>query len=127
MILRAAALSSPSRNLRDRAICRFILQSADDNYQFITFTPTAIEGSPTIAAPGDSFAFEISGELQIRDIFQPVTFEVTLTAESDTQIAGLAQATVRRSDFDLQIPSAPGVADVSEEVRLELEFVATMQ
>ncbi len=115
------------RNLRDRAIRRFILQSADDKYQFITFTPTGIVGLPASVKPGDSFSFEITGDLQIRDAVAPVTFAVTLTANSDTQITGLAQATVQRSMFDLQIPSAPGVADVSEDVRLELSFVALAQ
>ena len=115
------------RNLRDRAIRRFILQSADDNYQFITFTPTSIAGLPAQAQPGDSFTFEISGDLQIRDKVAPATFTVTLTADSDTQITGLAQATVQRAAFDLQIPSAPGVADVTEDVRLELAFVARAQ
>lgn len=112
------------RNLRDRAIRRFILQSADDKYQFITFTPTAISGLPAAVQPGDSFNFAIMGDLQIRDQVAPVSFAVTLTADSATQISGLAQATVQRSTFDLQIPNAPGVADVSEDVRLELAFVA---
>lgn len=115
------------RNLRDRAIRRFILQSADDKYQFITFTPTAISGLPATVQPGDRFSFEITGDLQIRDQVAPVTFTVTLTANSATQITGLAQATVQRATYGLQIPSAPGVADVSEDVRLELAFVALAQ
>lgn len=115
------------RNLRDRAIRRFILQSADDKYQFITFTPTAIEGLPSSAGAGDSFNFTVSGDLTIRDITAPVTFEVNLTADSETQVSGLAQATVQRATFDLQIPSAPGVADVTDDLRLELAFVATAQ
>jgi len=115
------------RNLRDRAIRRFILQSADDKYQYITFTPAAIEGLPATTAPGDTFAFTINGDLTIRDITAPVTFDVSVTADSDTQISGLAQATVQRATFDLQIPSAPGVADVTDDVRLELSFVATAQ
>ena len=115
------------RNLRDRAIRRFILQSADDKYQFITFTPTSIEGLPANAAAGDTFAFTVNGDLTIRDITAPVTFDVSVTADSDTQISGLAQATIQRATYDLRIPSAPGVADVTEEVRLELAFVATAQ
>jgi mono/diheme cytochrome c family protein/polyisoprenoid-binding protein YceI len=55
------------RNLRDRRHRRFILQSADDKYQFITFTPTNITGLPAVTQAGDSFSFEITGDLQIRD------------------------------------------------------------
>jgi polyisoprenoid-binding protein YceI len=112
------------RNLRNRAIRRFILESGRDEYQFITFTPTAISGLPEQAAPGDTFTFQVTGDLKIKDITQPVTFDVELTADSATQISGLAQAVVKRSDYNLEIPSAPGVADVTDEVRLELAFTA---
>lgn len=126
LVINARELKT-DRNLRDRAIRRFILQSADDKYQFITFTPTAIEGLPSSAGAGDSFTFTVSGDLTIREITAPVTFDVSVTADSDTQISGMAQATVQRATYDLQIPSAPGVADVTDDVRLELSFVATAQ
>ena len=38
---------------------------------------------------------------------------------------GAAEATVLRGDFGIGIPNAPSVADVSEEVLIRLEFVAT--
>ena len=113
--------------MRDRTIRRFILRSGEDEYQFITFTPTSIAGLPTEAQPGDSFSFDVTGDLQIRDFVAPVTFAVTVTADSATRITGLAQATVQRSTFDLNIPNVPGVADVTEDVRLELAFVAQAQ
>ena len=115
------------RNLRNRAIRRFILESGKDEYRYITFTPTAISGLPEQAEPGDSFTFQVSGDLKIKDVTQPVTFDVELTADSATQISGLATAVVKRSDFNLEIPSAPGVADVTDEVRLELAFTAKAQ
>ena len=62
--------------------------------------------------------------MKIKEVTQPVTFDVELTADSATQISGLAKATIKRSDFNLEIPSAPGVADVTDEVRLELAFTA---
>ena len=59
-----------------------------------------------------------------RDITQPVTFEVTATVDALNQLSGTAVTTVQRADYDLNIPSVPQVADVSEEVRVELDFVA---
>lgn len=115
------------RGMRDRTIRRFILQSGEDKYRFITFTPTSITGLPAAAEPGDKLSFEVTGDLQIRDFVAPVTFAVTVTADSATQITGLAQTTVQRSTFDLNIPNVPGVADVTEDVRLELAFVAQAQ
>lgn len=112
------------RNLRNRAIRRFILESGNEAYRYITFTPTAISGLPEQAEPGDTFSFQVTGDLKIKDVTQPVTFTVELNADSATQISGLAQATVKRSDFNLEIPSAPGVADVTDEVRVEVAFTA---
>jgi polyisoprenoid-binding protein YceI len=122
--INARSLATDNR-FRNRSINRLILQSNRDEYQFITFTPTAIEGLPSAAAAGDTFAFQITGDLKIREIVQPTTFDVSVTADSDTQITGLAQTVVTRAAFELTIPNVEGVADVTDEVRLELEFVAT--
>ncbi len=112
------------RDLRNRAIRRFILESNKDEYRFITFTPTGITGLPAQAGAGDTFTFQIAGDLQIKDVTKPVTFDVEVKADSDTEITGLAKATIKRSDFNLSIPSAPGVADVTDDVRIELAFTA---
>jgi polyisoprenoid-binding protein YceI len=121
--INARSLATDNR-FRNRSVNRLILQSNRDEYQFITFTPTAIEGLPAEANVGDTLTLQITGDLKIRDIVQPVTFEATVTADSENQISGLAQATVQRADFELTIPQVKGVADVTEEVRLELQFVA---
>ena len=111
-------------NFRNRALRRQILQSEDDAYQFIVYTPTALEGLPTTTVVGEPFEFSVTGDLQIRDIVQPVTFVVTVTPVSESELQGSARATVQRAHFDLNIPRVPSVADVSEEVFLEFDFVA---
>ena len=112
------------RDLRNRAIRRFILESNKDEYRYITFTPTAITGLPAKAGAGDTFTFQIAGDLKIKDVSKPVTFDVEVKADSASEITGLAKATIKRSDFNLSIPSAPGVADVTDDIRLELAFTA---
>lgn len=114
-------------SFRDRALRRAVLQSGRDEYRFVTFTPTAISGMPDAVAVGDTFNFQVEGDLQVRDIVQPVTFDMTVTAESETEISGTGSALVLRPDFDLTIPQVPGVANVSEEVTLEIDFVAVEQ
>ncbi len=109
-------------SFRNRAISNFILESG--KFQLATFTPTALEGMPSSVSVGDTFQFTILGNLTIRDITKPVTFAVTVTPESADRITGKATATVQRSDFALTIPSVPNVADVSQQVLLELDFVA---
>jgi polyisoprenoid-binding protein YceI len=110
---------------RNRAIRGQILQSNDNKYEFIEFTPTAISGLPAAAKVGDTLNFQLMGDLKVRDITQSVTFDVSVTVTSDTQLDGKANAQVTREQFNLQIPNAPGVANVSNDVKLEITFVAT--
>lgn len=110
---------------RNRAIQNLILQT--NVYEFVTFTPTAYSGLPASIAVGDTFSFQITGDLTIRDITNPVTFDVTVTVESDSRISGLATTTIDRPSYDLQIPSVPQVASVEQTLILELEFVALAQ
>jgi polyisoprenoid-binding protein YceI len=119
--INARALAT-DEDRRNQAIRNRILNT--DSYEFITFTPTAIRGLSGSAVPGDTAAFQITGDLTIRDVTQPVVFEVTVTANSATEVAGTAQASVKWADFGLIIPSVPFVANVGETVRLELDFVA---
>ncbi|UCC54227.1 MAG: YceI family protein [Anaerolineaceae bacterium] len=112
-------------SFRNRALRRQILDSAQDDYQYITFIPTEINGlNAQPAEIGETQIFSLTGDLQIRDIVQIVTFEMTVTAISESELRGSGEAIVLRSDFDLQIPSVPGVANVSDEIKLEIEFTA---
>ncbi len=117
-----AASLATDNNLRNGAIRRFILQAGD--FPVISFASTAVEGLPAPATAGETYAFSLTGDLTIRDITRPVTFEVTITVESADRLSGFATATIQRSDFDLNIPSVPQVAEVSSDVILEIDFTA---
>jgi hypothetical protein len=101
------------------------LQSAQDEFEFSEFTPTAVEGMPESVTIGEPVTFQIVGDLTVRDITAPVTFDTTVTAVSETELQGSATATVQRAVFELTIPSVPSVANVGEDVGLEIDFVAT--
>lgn len=122
-----ATLLATDNNMRNGQIRRAILQTNNPEFQFITFTPTAVEGFPERATVGEPFTLSVTGDLTIRAVIQPMTFEVEVTPVSETEIQGSARATLLREDFDLQIPSVPSVAGVSEEVLLEFDFVALAQ
>jgi len=109
-------------DFRNRAIANEILDTGD--FEFITFTPTSVEGLPASATIGEAISFSIVGDLTIRDITMPATFNVEATAVSETQITGTATVTVNRADFGLQIPSVPSVANVDEQVQLFIDFTA---
>ena len=110
---------------RDRATRSRILQSAEDAYEFVDFTPTALEGLPNSVSVGDTATFTIVGDLKIREITAEARFEATVNVVAEDRLEGTAEATVLRSTYDLIIPNVPFVADVSDEVLLGIEFVAT--
>lgn len=110
-------------NFRNRAIQNEILDTG--LFEFITFTPTAITGLPASAQVGETVQFTLLGDLTIREITQPASFNVTATAVSDTQLVGAASTVIQREAFDLIIPSVPNVANVEEEVELYIDFTAT--
>jgi polyisoprenoid-binding protein YceI len=109
-------------NMRNRMIQNRILNTG--NYEYVTFTPTQISGLSGSAKIGQSFQFQITGNLTIQGVTKPVTFDVTAQAVSNSQISGKATATILRSDYNLQIPNVPQVANVGEQVALEIDFVA---
>lgn len=110
---------------RNRAIRAEILESSKDEYEYIDFTPTAVTGLPAQITVGQAVTFQITGDLKIRDITNSVTFDVTATLTSDDRLEGSATTQVTRAMYNLQIPNAPGVANVSDEVDLSIDFVAT--
>ncbi|CAN5872436.1 hypothetical protein BH23ACT4_BH23ACT4_07170 [soil metagenome] len=111
---------------RDRAIRGpIILNSATDEFEFITFTVTDVVGLEGSAAVGDTFTFTLIGDLTIRDQTNEVEFEVSASLLDSSTVQGTATADVLRSDFGIGIPNVASVADVTDEVTLQLELMAT--
>jgi polyisoprenoid-binding protein YceI len=109
-------------DFRNRAIANEILQTGAN--EFITFTPTAVNGLPDSVSEGETVNFTIAGDLTIRGVTAEATFDVEATVDSATQLSGVASTIVLRSDYGLNIPSVPNVANVEEEVELYIDFVA---
>lgn len=109
---------------RNTSIRRFVLQSAWDDFRYITFEPTSIEGMPETVAVGQPFEFTVTGNLTIRDVTRPETFQMRVTANSESELVGSGSTIVQRGNYGLTIPSVPAVANVSEDARLEIEFTA---
>lgn len=109
-------------NMRDRALKNWILQTND--YEFVTFEPSEVLSMPASVAVGESFSFQLAGNLTVRDTTVPVTFDVTVTPVSETRLEGMATLTIPYQDLNVSIPDLPSVDTVSDDLTLELEFVA---
>lgn len=113
-------------SFRNRALRSRILKTAQDDFEFIIFEPTSLSNfSAESVSIGDTLTFDITGDLTITGVTQSVTFNASVTVDSDTQINGSATTNVLRSDYGLVIPSVPSVANVTDDVDLAINFVAT--
>ena len=121
ILINARTFATDSSN-RDRAIRGPIL--AAEQHEFITFRPAEITGLSGAAEAGGEYSFSVAGELTVREVTRPVTFTVVARWTADERLEGLASATVLRSDFGLAVPSVPFVANVGDEIGLELAFTA---
>ncbi|MCC6615814.1 MAG: YceI family protein [Anaerolineae bacterium] len=108
---------------RDDSIRGRILRSSD--FEFITFAPTALEGLPSEPVePGATLDFQIVGDLTVKGVTRPMTFDTTVTLVDATHIEGTARAQTRYPDFEITIRTPPLVSSVEEDVILEIDFVA---
>lgn len=114
------------QEMRNRTIRNFILQSSHDEFEFIDFVPAEIVGLPEIVEIGESYSFDISGDLTIVGESNPVIFNATVTINSETEISGTASSNIMYADWGINIPNASGVANVTEDVDLEITFVANI-
>jgi len=111
-------------NRRNGRIRNDILRSSQAEYQYIVFQPTAITGLPESVAEGHGDGLKVTGDLTILGKAVPVTFDMTVTGVSTSELTGSGSATIRYADFGISIPSVPMVAGVSDDVQLEIDFTA---
>ena len=109
-------------NFRNRAISNRILLTAQ--YENISFVPTQLVDLPDSAEVGQSYDFQIVGDLTIIGQTRGVTFDTQATLVSETELIGLATTTLKYDDFGIVIPFATAVQAVADDVILELEFTA---
>lgn len=124
-ILINARTLTTDNDFRNRAIKNQILVT--DRYEFISFTPTTLNGIPDQISIGETYTIETVGDLTIKDITKEATFTTTVTVLSETQLQGFSTATIFYSDFGINIPDAPAVSSVADEVILEIESIAELQ
>jgi polyisoprenoid-binding protein YceI len=108
---------------RNRMLQNQILQTGE--HEYITFTPKQMVGLPETATVGQSFTFQMVGDLTIRGTTREATFDVAVTPTADNRLEGSAFTTVRYADWGVSIPQVPSVAGVEDQVDLKLNFVAT--
>jgi polyisoprenoid-binding protein YceI len=106
---------------RDGAIRRQYLESS--RYPMVTFTPTQIEGLPESYTEGQELQLKVSGDLTIREVTKPASFDVTLKLEGG-QISGQATTKFLMSEFGFGPISIAGILNTEDQVAITFDFVA---
>ncbi len=106
---------------RDNTIRERFLESA--KFPIVEFTPIEIQGLPESYQEGQPITFQVSGDLTVRDVTKPVTFEISFVGESDT-ITGEATTTILMSNFGFGPISIGGILNTEDEVKVKFVFVA---
>lgn len=109
--------------LRDSAIRGQVLRSAQDEFEYAEFVPTRIENMPASIVGLEMVDFTLVGNMTIAGVTREELIAVLVNYIAPDRILGTAAVTLARSNYNLTIPNVPGVADVSENVMLEIEFV----
>lgn len=111
---------------RDQSIRCCVLLTGRDEYEFGEFKPTSISPLPAQVTFDQPIPIQITGDLTVRGVTNPVTFDVTLRLPDATELHGLATAQVNRYDFGILNNTDNGFDyhGVADEITLEFEFVA---
>ena len=117
------SLTSDQR-LRDGWIRKNALES--NTYPQAVFVASAVKGAPKSYNEGDEVQFQLVGDLTVRSISLPVTFDVTATLSGDT-IQGVAETKVKMSDFGVTPPNFAGTLVVSDLFTIRVELTAREQ
>ena len=111
---------------RDRSIRYCVLLTAQDQYEFSEFVPTELLDLSEQVQIGQPLTIRVAGNLIVRGVTQPVTFNVELNPISESELRGFATTVVNRSSFGILNNDENGFDyhGVVEEVTLEFVFVA---
>jgi polyisoprenoid-binding protein YceI len=95
-------------------------------YPTASFTAISVAGMPESYTPGETIDFQLSGDLTIREVTQPVTFDVSAALDGDT-LNGVATVRLLMSDFGIDPPNFANTLTVEDEFGLEITLTAREQ
>lgn len=88
-----------------------------------TFVAKSIEGAPAAYDNGQEVGFKLSGDLTVRDVTKPVTFDVNAKLAGDT-LSGTATTRIKLTDYGIEPPNFANTLTVEDEFTIQVDFVA---
>jgi len=94
-----------------------------EKYPFAEFTSTEVQSVPTSYTDGQEVSFKLIGDMTIREVTHPVTFDVIGKLQGDT-VTGTATTQILMKDFGFDPPSVAGMLTVQDGVTIKVNFTA---
>ena len=118
IIVEAGTLQT-DQAMRDNFVRRNVLQT--DQYKEIVFVPKQVSGLPNPLPGSGALNFKLSGDLTIRSVTKPVTWDVTGTVNGDSA-TGSAITSFQFADFQLNQPQVPVVLSIVDKITLKIDL-----
>ena len=109
------------QNRRDQLIREQWLES--NRYPMAEFTATAIREAPSAYVEGQEVPLKIDGNLKVREVTRPVTFDAQVSLSGDT-LTGAATTFLLMRDFGFDPPEVFNTLKVEDGVNLTVKFTA---
>lgn len=112
--------------LRDNTVKRLVLQT--NTYPDATFVPTKATGlTLPLPASGD-LSFSITGHMTVHGVTKDMTFDVTgKRTEAGVQVTATVTPAFPFATFGMSQPRVARVLSIKDEIRLEVDLVATQK
>ncbi len=91
-----------------------------------SFVATSVQNAPESYVEGQEATFQLVGDLTVRDVTVPATFDVTATINGDT-LTGIAETNLRMSDFGIDPPNFAQTLTVADPFTVRMELTAQAQ
>jgi len=109
-------------SMRDNFVKRNVLQTSQ--FPNVTFVHTQVSGLAWPLPQSGPVTFQLTGDLTIRDVTKPVTWEVTgeIQDSQTGQATGAAVTSFTFADFNLTQPRVPSVLSIADTITLEVDI-----
>lgn len=104
---------------RDNYLRRNSLQT--DAYPTVTFVVTALQGLPWPLPTEGKASFQIQGDLTVRDVTRPTTWQATATVDGE-RLRLQAYTTITFDDFEMRQPTVALVLSIEPSIRLDVDL-----
>lgn len=112
------------QNRRDRWLRNNAIETSV--FPTATFTAVSVDGLPETYTEGETVNFQLTGDLTVRDVTKPVTFDVTAVINGDT-LTGTATLGLQMTDFNITPPDFANTLTVQNDFTIEVDITAREQ